>query len=259
MRVPILSVDSIKAVNRDHDRLRLDLRAQAARLASMRNELQTTVNGCPAVTTTIIPARVGRTPGGPVTVTKLKYDGGLLVDERDVPVYSWVKTNSANPADEDGGELFISILEDEYGTWWFIGQDCTEQPAVITAATASADLIVTQTPQAVPGTELVAPAAGVYQYSLEAEISVTGILGNQTWDMDIGIYNLTKDIWQWSYDWIGAGDPLNNPRINLSAAFEASEANLADQYVLGAERVTTTGTVTVIATGTRHQMLGPIK
>ena len=80
-----------------------------------------------ATTTTIIPARSGSTPGGPVNVQPKKFNGTAFVDDGvPVPVYSWVKTASADPDDEDDDYLWIYIAQGVDGYWWFIGQDCRE-------------------------------------------------------------------------------------------------------------------------------------
>lgn len=85
-----------------------------------------------AVTTEIIPGRVGTTPGGPIDVQRKKLtgcdengDNCTFEDDGDpVPCYSWIKGDSTDPADEDDGELWIFIEQDSYGVWWFTGQDC---------------------------------------------------------------------------------------------------------------------------------------
>lgn len=86
-----------------------------------------------ATTATIIPARSGTTPGGPISVTKKKLDDLVtptLVDDGVVDVYSWVKTASSDPADEDGSVLWIFIEQDAAGVWWFTGQDCPPELSV---------------------------------------------------------------------------------------------------------------------------------
>jgi hypothetical protein len=82
-----------------------------------------------ATTSTIIPPREGNTPGGPITVLKKKICDPSAAelgfcDNGEVEVYSWVKTASSDPAEEDGGVLWIFIEQDEQGIWWFTGQDC---------------------------------------------------------------------------------------------------------------------------------------
>lgn len=83
-----------------------------------------------AVTEEVIPARSGDTPGGPISVQRKKIEdpaaaSPVFVDDGDpVDVWSWVKTDSSDPADEAEGELWIFIEQDANGIWWFTGQDC---------------------------------------------------------------------------------------------------------------------------------------
>lgn len=82
-----------------------------------------------AVTTEIIPKRVGSKPGGPITVMKKKIcdieaDPLEFCDNGTVEIYSWIKSDSSDPALEVDGELWIFIEQDEQGVWMFTGQDC---------------------------------------------------------------------------------------------------------------------------------------
>ena len=83
-----------------------------------------------AVTDEIIPGRDGDTPGGPIMVQRKKIDDPTsetpeFVDDGDeVEVWSWVKADSSDPADEEDELLWIYIEQDAHGVWWFTGQDC---------------------------------------------------------------------------------------------------------------------------------------
>lgn len=83
-----------------------------------------------AYTEDIIPGRSGTTPGGPISVQPCR-----IADISATPkvietygstrsVYSWVKADSTDPADESGGKLYIWCETDEFGVHWFTGQDC---------------------------------------------------------------------------------------------------------------------------------------
>lgn len=84
-----------------------------------------------ATTAVIIPKRVGTDPGGPVYVQPKKLEANADTGHLEfvdcgglIQIYSWVKTDSSDPADEDGGILWIFIEQDPHGIWWFTGQDC---------------------------------------------------------------------------------------------------------------------------------------
>lgn len=81
-----------------------------------------------AISTVVIPKRVGRVAGGPVEVQPVKLDSSsppeFVNDGDPVNIYSWVKTDSTDPADEEDGELYIFIEDDDHGVTWFTGQDC---------------------------------------------------------------------------------------------------------------------------------------
>ena len=81
-----------------------------------------------AYTEVVIPGRDGMVPGGPTEVQPLKLTTEpplMFVNDGDpVEIYSWVKADSTDPADEEDGKLFIFIEEDEHGIVWFTGQDC---------------------------------------------------------------------------------------------------------------------------------------
>jgi hypothetical protein len=89
--------------------------------------LQSLVGGNSVATTaTIIPARSGNVPGGPIEVIKKKIvdiTASPLAFESDgtVNVYSWVQSPSSDPGN---GVLWIFIEQDENGVWWFTGEDC---------------------------------------------------------------------------------------------------------------------------------------
>ena len=109
-------------------------KTQTIALMNMPNGVSGGGHNRVAYTEEIIYGRDGLTPGGdgaggPVKVQPLKLDGSPLAfvaDGSEVDCYSWVKADSTDPKDEvdDGGKLFIFIEQDEYGIWWFTGQDC---------------------------------------------------------------------------------------------------------------------------------------
>jgi hypothetical protein len=79
-----------------------------------------------ATTGTIIPARSGNVPGGPIEVIKKKIvdiTASPLAFESNgtVNVYSWVQSPSSDPGNS---VLWIFIEQDENGVWWFTGEDC---------------------------------------------------------------------------------------------------------------------------------------
>lgn len=84
-----------------------------------------------ATTTEIIPKREGLTPGGPIECIPYMLsqdpDTGvysLVTTGKTVEVFSWIKSDSSDPDAEEGGILWIFIEQDEYGVWWFTGEDC---------------------------------------------------------------------------------------------------------------------------------------
>lgn len=88
-----------------------------------------------AVTEEIIHGRVGDTPGGdgtgkPVYMQRKVLDDPTLEPPTfidygpPIPVWSWVKADSSDPADEVGGKLWVFLEQDVNGVYWFTGQDC---------------------------------------------------------------------------------------------------------------------------------------
>lgn len=126
--VPILSEESLQKLKRDHERLRYDVDELRVILRSMRSELGDDAANAVATTDEIIPGRSGTTPGGPIMCQRKRINAAtprVFVDYGvPVPVYSWVNSDSSDPADENGGVLWIFIEMDIHGVWWFTGQDC---------------------------------------------------------------------------------------------------------------------------------------
>jgi hypothetical protein len=87
-------------------------------------------DACLAVVTTQIPARSGRTAGGPVTATLQRLDTATKAIEDEtgegatVQVYSWADVVSSDPSEETDDELFIWIGQDRNGIWWFLNEAC---------------------------------------------------------------------------------------------------------------------------------------
>ena len=176
-----------------------------------------------AITTTIIPARVSKTPGGPTTVTiyeVLTPGGDLQSSADDVEIYSWVKTDSADPADEPGGELLIYIAQDFNGTWWFIAQDCTGIPATIEEAFLSTDQILLSTPDALAGTTLTVQHEGIHNYAFGAMFSILGMAGGQDWELYAGLYDQSGADWLLLQNVAGTGPLTFNYVFNGSASLE---------------------------------------
>jgi hypothetical protein len=127
-RLQVLTDDSLRAIHRDHERLRYEVNNLQTMLRSFRCELTDGGKGgnAVAVTTVIIPARSGTTPGGPIECQRMKLNSAatFVVDGPVIDVYSWVKSPSSDPAGETGGELWIFIEQDAHGVWWFTGEDC---------------------------------------------------------------------------------------------------------------------------------------
>lgn len=124
-----LSDDSLAAVKRDHERLRYEVN----QLRTVLRFFQSQVGGAAgrnivATTTTIIPKRVGAVAGGPIMCQRKRLNTAspreFVDDGPPVPVYSWIKSDSTDPADEDGGVLWMFLEQDPSGTYWFTGQDC---------------------------------------------------------------------------------------------------------------------------------------
>ena len=266
--MPILNNEAIQQLRRDHQMLKMLVGRNESRLRLFQNELgEEGANASPAYTTVTIPARVGLTPGGPVTVTKLEVDptSGDFIDGDQVEIYSWVKTDSADPTLEQDGKLYIWIEEDEVDRWWFTAQDCTKPAVSIEEGNLSANTAVSTTLLQLPGTALTLPTyEGIYNYNIYAEIEVLNIAGNQTWDLDIGLYDLTAAGWIKAWDWAGAGEPMTNPTFNNNFMVPVDASTAGHSVVLGAQRATTTGTVTLIAldgfglAATGHEITGPL-
>jgi hypothetical protein len=81
---------------------------------------------CVATTTDIIPARDGTTAGGPISCQCYELVESTLTSTESVNVWSWIKSDSSDPANEEGGLLWIFIEKDAAGIWWFTGQDCPD-------------------------------------------------------------------------------------------------------------------------------------
>jgi hypothetical protein len=83
-----------------------------------------------AVITEQLPARVGRTAGGPVEATFIRIDetDGSLTDETGpsatVNVWSWATVPSQDPEDLPNDEHFIWIGQDRNGVWWLCNEEC---------------------------------------------------------------------------------------------------------------------------------------
>ena len=121
-------------------------------------------------------------------------------------------------------------------------------------------LVVTQTRQWMPETEITILSPGHYMYMLNVEIEVIGILGNQTWDIDLDVWDTIDDVSLLHFDWAGAGEPVANPRTNFAVAAAIDGTATGHPLQLAAVRATATGTVTIQAgiDFTWQQFLGPI-
>ena len=185
---------------------------------------------------------------------------GLLVPwGSEIPLYSWVQTPSADPADLDPAELWLFSERDLEGTWWFTAQDCTEPPVSIEEATSTADVVADLTIQSIPGTELVIPYEGVYTYNVEVDVTIANVAGNQFWDLTLGIYSVTDAAWVGTYDYAGTGTPVQPVfRIRSSTPELMDAAAVGDTLILGCTRASATGDVTIL-TGSKHSLTGPIK
>lgn len=265
MTIPILSERSIEAVAADHQRLMHHVTRLDSQLRFFNSQIGTDQlgQGSVAITNTIIPARVGITPGGPINVLRLRLDNsGLLEAHESVPVYSWVQADSADPADQPNNELYIFIEQDEYGTWWFTAQDCTLVPASIDEATSTANTTADLTIKELelPGsTDLTLAYEGVYQYSLKGELTITGVAGNQYWEVGLGVYNETDASFLAIRDFSGTGTPVQPTwNFSISLPLTVSAADVGDILIIACQRTTTTGTV-VVNSGTGHALLGPLK
>ena len=216
-----------------------------------------------AITTDIIPARVGDVPGGPIDcVLQPSIGGAAFTDGVTVPVHSWVKTPSADPADEDGGELYIFVAQDLNGMWWFISQDCTDPAAILVEGASTVNTLVglTVVELDAPGsTNVTIPYEGIYTYNLDLELVITGVDGNQFWDASVGIYSAIDAAFVRVWDFSGSGTPVApSLYVNRSVAIDITAAEVNDVLTIGCARTTTTGTVTVQA-GSNHSIAGPIK
>ena len=122
--IPVLSEESLQKLKRDHEKLRYDLDELRMTLRTLRGLTDDSANSV-ATTATIIPGRSGTTPGGPILVQRKRIGpAGTFVDYGvPVPVYSWVQSDSSDPASV-GGTLWIYIELDIHGVWWFTGEDC---------------------------------------------------------------------------------------------------------------------------------------
>lgn len=135
-RIEIISPDSLRQLSAQFQRLQQQVGNLTRRLSAFRNELDDGGgSNAVAVTDEVIPARSGDTPGGPIKVQKKKIEDihadplTFVDDGAEVDCYSWVKSDSSDPADEDDGELWIYIEQDLHGVWWFTGQDCPPSDA----------------------------------------------------------------------------------------------------------------------------------
>ena len=81
-------------------------------------------NNCVATTDTIIPKREGVTAGGPIGCITYRLEAGTLTAGETVQVWSWISSDSSDPAVEEDEILWIFIEQDAAGVWWFTGQDC---------------------------------------------------------------------------------------------------------------------------------------
>ena len=261
MPIPVFSQIAIEQLRADHHKLkymvdRVDARSR--RMAAGGDAVYTSV----AITTDIIPARVGTKAGGPITVGKQKLDSaGEIVDDRSIEVYSWVKTDSADPDDEPLGQLYIYISQDERGTWWFTGQDCTDPPVEILLGASTVDTPADLTIQpllAVGSTNITVVHPGVYTYAMQVALNISNVLGNQAWDVALGIYSSIDADFVWTRRFAGTGTPVQPIfRINVTGPAEFSDAYIGDTLTLACQRDTTTGDVVVLA-GSEHTLTGPL-
>jgi len=82
-----------------------------------------------ALATIVIPGRNGDLPGGPVICTFMESkDGANFTIGKTVDVYSWVNSDSPDPADFENGQMYIYISQDRDGTWWYHAIDCLPPP-----------------------------------------------------------------------------------------------------------------------------------
>jgi hypothetical protein len=126
-RIPFYTDESFAALRRDHERLRYEVNSLQVMLRAFRCDLTDGRGGNAVATTTIIiPKRVGTTAGGPVSCQRKKINSsGVFSDDGPpVDVWSWIKSDSSDPTNEDDSLLWIYIEQDSHGIWWFTGQDC---------------------------------------------------------------------------------------------------------------------------------------
>ena len=210
-----------------------------------------------AITTDIIPARVGDVPGGPIDcVLQSSIGGAAFTDGVTVPVHSWVKTPSADPADEDGGELYIFVAQDLNGMWWFIAQDCTDTPAQVVNQTGTTVDPILATPGSSMGLSFTVPVEGIFQITGDVTLDMSAVGQNE--DIGVNVYATVDGVQvgtglaTWVYKTAGAIQV-----VNWSFYLDFAEADIGKTVDFLVERLT--AQVGLIAANPQQQYMGPIK
>jgi len=121
------------------------------------------------------------------------------------------------------------------------------------------DYLTTLTLSAIPGTDFVfdGPPA-IYLYTVNLEIGVTDVPGNQAWNVDIVLFDITADVLLLGPLEIGgSGNPDSNLYFDLPQTYEISGTEYGHTLGLGCQRNTATGDVYVIQ-GSSHTITGPL-
>lgn len=262
MPLPVLSSRAIDQLRSDHNALRQLLAMQQTRLRMMQSELGGASNVRVARASVIIPGRNTTTgvAGGPVPVVLQYLDNSNAFQDGDtIDLYSWVKTDSADPDLEDGGELFVFVAQDPDGIWWFIGQDCTKPAISQTSGFLLANYDVPLGFSEVPDTRITAPTwVGWYTYTIEAELNVQNVPGLQAWDVNIGLYDVTDAAMIREWHWAGSGDQLTNPTLSLTVSTEINSV-AGHELAMGVTKNLDTGQIILQAPNvTGHELTGPI-
>ena len=132
---------------------------------------------------------------------------------------------------------------------WFVIQDFRRAPTLTTAQLTS-DLVVTQTPTLTPGTAITVTYPGLYLLEISTEITVVGVPGNQVWDLNLELYNVTSVSVIASQHWADIGGPLTNPRADFTDVINLTEAAVGSTMQLRVDRASATGTITLLGDGT---------
>ena len=153
----------------------------------------------------------------------------------------------------------VTLQSDGVDRWWPISS--YKPNAGLFESDLSADTEITTALTLFPGTTQVLNYPLLFYWSSFWRLDVSAVPGNQTWDVDLGVYDVTDAAWIFSFDMAGSGNPDSDIFRFVSAPLDVPADAVGHVLQMAAIRTTTTGTIWARTGGgndTGHTFTGPL-